>query len=76
MSEQQEMTVDQYMVNQTIDNLAKTNANQALQIANLQAQVGYLKLQLEQSQNAEEDNGVLPGEHPIDPDSETPEIGH
>ena len=73
MSEQQQITAEQYMINQTIDNLAKANANQALQIANLQAQLALLEAQSQQKANKDE---PIPGEEPIQPEQEMPDIEH
>ena len=73
MSEQQEITAEQYMINQTIDNLAKANANQALQIANLQAQLALIEAQSKQEPKQDE---PIPGEEPIQPDLEMPDIEH
>ncbi len=73
MSEQQEITPEQYMINQTIDNLAKANASQALQIANLQAQLALIEAQSKQQAREEE---LIPGEDPVQPDLEMPDIEH
>lgn len=73
MSDQQEITAEQYMINQTIDNLAKANATQALQIANLQAQLALIEAQSKQRVKEEE---PIPGEDPIQPDLEMPDIEH
>ena len=73
MTDQKEVTVEQYMVNQTVDNLTKANASQALQIANLRAQISYLNLQL----NPQSDN-VSPGldETQLESDLEVPDVEH
>ena len=73
MSQQNEITAEQYMINQTIDNLAKANANQALQIANLQAQLALIEAQSKQEPKQDE---PIPGEEPIQPDLEMPDIEH
>jgi len=73
MSQQNEITAEQYMINQTIDNLAKANANQALQIANLQAQLALIEAQSKQEPKQEE---PIPGEEPIQTDLEMPDIEH
>ena len=73
MSQQNEITAEQYMINQTIDNLAKANANQALQIANLQAQLALIEAQSKQESKQDE---PIPGEEPIQPDLEMPDIEH
>lgn len=73
MSQQNEITAEQYMINQTIDNLAKANANQALQIANLQAQLALIEAQSKQEPKQEE---PIPGEEPIQADLEMPDIEH
>lgn len=73
MSQQQEVTAEQYMINQTIDNLAKANANQALQIANLQAQLALIEAQSKQEPKQDE---PIPGEEPIQTDLEMPDIEH
>lgn len=73
MSDQQEITAEQYMINQTIDNLAKANATQALQIANLQAQLALIEAQSKQQAKSEE---VIPGEDPIQSELEMPDIEH
>ena len=73
MTDQKEVTVEQYLVNQTVDNLTKANANQALQIANLQAQISYLNLRL----NPQSEN-VSPAldEPELEPDLEVLDIEH
>jgi hypothetical protein len=73
MSNQQEITAEQYMINQTIDNLAKANATQALQIANLQAQLALIEAQSKQQAKEEE---PIPGEDPIQSELEMPDIEH
>lgn len=73
MSQQNEITAEQYMINQTIDNLAKANANQALQIANLQAQLALIEAQSKQEPKQEE---PIPGEEPIQTDLDMPDIEH
>ena len=73
MSQQNEITAEQYMINQTIDNLAKANASQALQIANLQAQLALIEAQSKQEPKQEE---PIPGEEPIQTDLEMPDIEH
>lgn len=73
MSQQNEITAEQYMINQTIDNLAKANANQALQIANLQAQLALIEAQSKQEPKQDE---PIPGEEPIQTDLEMPDIEH
>ena len=73
MSQQNEITAEQYMINQTIDNLAKANANQALQIANLQAQLALIEAQSKQEPKQDE---PIPGEEPIQTDLEMLDIEH
>jgi len=52
--EQTQITAEQFMVNKTIDNLANANANQALEIANLKAQIQLMQQQQQQQASPQE----------------------
>jgi hypothetical protein len=54
MSEQQQLTADQYMTIAKIDSLAKQNASQAIRIADLEAQISLYHQQQQQSLETEE----------------------
>jgi len=80
MSQQQEITPEQFVINQTIQNLAQENANQAVQIANLTARLQVAEKMAEQSQGDAQPPSppqeALPGEEPLQPDLEMPDIEH
>jgi predicted nucleotide-binding protein (sugar kinase/HSP70/actin superfamily) len=58
MSNQQELTAEQYVTLAKIDSLAKQNAQQAIRIADLEAQLSLYQQQQQQAQNeASEQNG-------------------
>ena len=63
MQEQQQMTPEQFVVNETLENLGRANANQAITIANLQARIRLLEQQLQQ---ATQKDDKLPGEEPLE----------
>jgi len=64
MSEQkQEMTAEQYVTMAKIDSLAKQNAQQALRIADLEAQISLYQAQQQQAQQQSEQ--PIPGEEPV-----------
>lgn len=54
MSEQQQITADQYVTMAKIDSLAKQNASQAVRIADLEAQISLYQQQLQQQSSEEE----------------------
>ena len=80
MSEQQEITPEQFVINQTIQNLAQENANQAVQIANLTARLQVAEKIAQQQEGDTPPLGkpedALPGEEPLQPDLEMPDIEH
>jgi|VirMetMinimDraft_7_1064189.scaffolds.fasta_scaffold144545_3 hypothetical protein len=53
MSEQQQITADQYVTMAKIDSLAKQNASQAVRIADLEAQISLYQQQQQQSSEEE-----------------------
>jgi hypothetical protein len=63
MQEQQQMTADQFVINETLENLGRANANQAITIANLQARNRLLEQQLQQAMQKDD---KLPGEEPLE----------
>jgi|DEB0MinimDraft_10_1074344.scaffolds.fasta_scaffold00017_27 hypothetical protein len=65
MQEQQQMTADQFVINETLENLGRANANQAITIANLQARNRLLEQQLQQAMQKDD---KLPGEEPLEPE--------
>jgi hypothetical protein len=63
MQEQQQMTADQFVINETLENLGRANASQAITIANLQARNRLLEQQLQQAMQKDD---KLPGEEPLE----------
>jgi len=80
MSDQQQISQEQFIVNQTIQNLAQENANQAIQIANLQARLQFYEKLAEQNAADKAPPGppaeALPGENPVEPEPDKKEIEH
>ena len=79
MSDQQQISQEQFVVNQTINNLAQENANQAVQIANLQARLQFYEKLAEQSAANTAPPGpseALPGENPVEPEPDKKEVEH
>lgn len=80
MSDQQQISQEQFVVNQTINNLAQENANQAVQIANLQARLQFYEKLAEQNAEPKPQPGpppeALPGENPVEPEPDKKEVEH
>lgn len=80
MSDQQQISQEQFVVNQTINNLAQENANQAVQIANLQARLQFYEKLAEQNAADKAPPGpppeALPGENPVEPEPDKKEVEH
>lgn len=64
MSEQQQITREQYVNLSKIDSLAKQNASQAVRIAELETQINLLQMQIQEMQQKSEDDKI-PGEEPV-----------
>lgn len=62
--EKKEITADQYINLAKIDSLAKQNAQQAVRIADLEAQIGLYQAQQQQAQQQPADEPI-PGETPV-----------
>lgn len=58
MTNQQEITAEQYVTLAKIDSLAKQNAQQAVRIADLEAQLSLYQQQQQQQQQANADSSV------------------
>ena len=56
MSEQQQVTEEQFVLGQRLESLARQNAQQALRIADLEAQMALIQAKSQQ-QNAEDQPG-------------------
>ena len=54
MSEQQQVTEEQFVTSQRIESLARQNAQQALRIADLEAQMALTQAKAQQSQQPEQ----------------------
>ena len=80
MSEQQQIPQEQFVINQTIQNLAQENANQAVQIANLQARLQFHERLAEQNAAKSAPPGppaeALPGEQPVELEPDKKEVEH
>ena len=50
MSEQQQVTEEQFVLSQRIESLARQNAQQALRIADLEAQIALIQAKSQQAQ--------------------------
>lgn len=69
MSEQQEVTEEQFVTSQRIESLARQNAQQALRIADLEAQIALIQAKSQQASASESDE-PLAGELPLDSEEE------
>jgi uncharacterized coiled-coil protein SlyX len=82
MEQQQGMTQEEFVRGQTIDNLARANAQQAVQIANLQANIAMLQQMLDQAQKQgaeapkEPEQTFIPGEKPLEASDNEDEQKH
>ncbi len=61
--EKKEITAEQYINLAKIDSLAKQNAQQAVRIADLEAQIGLYQAQQQQAQQPADE--PIPGETPV-----------
>jgi hypothetical protein len=64
MSEQQQVTEEQFVLGQRMESLARQNAQQALRIADLEAQIALIQAKSQQQSEpveepAEQDDGEL-----------------
>lgn len=76
MSEQQQVSRQDYFVAQQLESLARQNAQQAVRISQLEAELLTLKAESEQQQGDAEpvvpvEGELIPGEQPINPDDPT-----
>lgn len=53
MSEQQQVTEEQFVLSQRMESLARQNAQQALRIADLEAQIALIQAKAQQPEQAE-----------------------
>jgi cation transport ATPase len=53
MSEQQQVTEEQFVLGQRMESLARQNAQQALRIADLEAQIALIQAKAQQPEQAE-----------------------
>ena len=70
MSDRQEITEEQFVLAQRIESLARQNAQQALRIADLEAQIALLHAKAQQAQDTVDhptDEDLLTGEKPLQP---------
>ena len=70
MSDRQEITEEQFVLAQRIESLARQNAQQALRIADLEAQIALLHAKAQQAQDRVDhpkDEDLLAGEKPLQP---------
>lgn len=75
MSEQQ-VSREQFFISQQIESLARQNANQAMRISQLEAELLTLKAETQQAQGELEpapvvEGELIPGEEPLQPDDPT-----
>lgn len=76
MSEQQQVSRQDYFVAQQLESLARQNAQQAMRISQLEAELLTLKAEMQQEQDAPEpapvvEGELMPGEQPLNPDDPT-----
>jgi len=76
MSEQQQVSRQDYFVAQQLESLARQNAQQAMRISQLEAELLTLKAEMQQSQDDLEpapvvEGELIPGEQPLNPDDPT-----
>lgn len=76
MSEQQQVSRQDYFVAQQLESLARQNAQQAMRISQLEAELLTLKAEMEQAKDDLEpapvvEGELIPGEQPLNPDDPT-----
>ena len=76
MSEQQQVSRQDYFVAQQLESLARQNAQQAMRISQLEAELLTLKAEMQQAQDDLEpppvmEGELIPGEEPLNPDDPT-----
>lgn len=76
MSEQQQVSRQDYFVAQQLESLARQNAQQAMRISQLEAELLTLKAEMQQAQDEPEtapvvEGELIPGEQPLNPDDPT-----
>lgn len=76
MSEQQQVSRQDYFVAQQLESLARQNAQQAMRISQLEAELLTLKAEMQQAQDElvpapTVEGEVIPGEQPLNPDDPT-----
>lgn len=81
MSEQQQVSRQDYFNAQQLESLARQNAQQAMRISQLEAELLTLKAEMQQAQNELEpapvvEGELIPGEDPIQSELEMPDIEH
>ena len=69
MSEQQEVTEEQFILGQRMESLARQNAQQAIRIADLEARIALMQAKAQQ-ESASESDEPLAGELPLDSEEE------
>lgn len=69
MNEKTEITQEQFITMQRVESLARQNAQQALRIADLEAQLALIGQQAQQAQQAQKDNQDELEFEPVDDDS-------
>lgn len=76
MSEQQQVSRQDYFAAQQLESLARQNAQQAVRISQLEAELLTLKAEMQQAQEELEpapvvEGELIPGEQPLNPDDPT-----
>lgn len=81
MSEQQQVSRQDYFNAQQLESLARQNAQQAMRISQLEAELLTLKAEMQQAQDELEpapvvEGELIPGENPVEPKPDKKEIEH
>lgn len=75
MSEQKQVSRQDYFIAQQLESLARQNANQAMRISQLEAELLTIKAETEQPDGEEPiapvEGELIPGEQPLNPDDPT-----
>lgn len=76
MSEQKQVSRQDYFISQQLESLARQNAQQAMRISQLEAELLTLKAEMQQAQGELEpapvvEGELIPGEEPLQPDDPT-----
>ena len=66
MDEQKQITEEQFVLGQRLESLARQNAQQAVRIADLEAQLALIQVEAQQAQQPSEEQSIAGSEPLID----------